>query len=120
MKLPEIKVAHYKNFGGNSGSIAGNGRSGLHSREMSMNGTEEKRERLRQKLEQLYQVKMPKQKSLKLSSNHNIRGLDDNLSEGHQLQGHHNYGGGHHGQKPPLMIKKNYNGAASMPSGNAL
>jgi hypothetical protein len=49
---------------------------------------------------------MPKQKSLKLG--HNIRGLDDNPNENYHA----------HIQKPPLLIKKNYNGAQSLPSNN--
>ena len=62
---------------------------------------------------------MPKQKTLKLSSNHNIRGLDENLGEGHHMHQHnqnHHYGNA----KPPLMVKKNYQGASSLPNPNAM
>eukprot|EP00347_Sterkiella_histriomuscorum_P012181 403369583 len=87
LKLPEIKVAHYKNFGGSSSN------NGIHSRDISINGTDDKKERLRQKLEMLYNVKMPKQRSMKVQGG---MIMDDGTISMHQ-------------NKPPLMIKKNIN-----------
>lgn len=87
MKLPEIRIAHYKNIGGSIN----------HSREASIN-YEDKKEKLRAKLEMLYHIKMPKYKSMKQR---------DEVPTNN---------------KPPLLIKKHngINYASSLQSGSSL
>lgn len=88
--MPDIKGAQRQIVVADLNPVVGSG-LGIPTRELSVNYNEEKRHRLREKLELLYQVKMPKKYKMSGSSSY---------GDSHSA---HGLGGSH---KPPLVIRK--------------